>query len=718
MSPKQKRKSHGEPAARAEIRAPEVVRGKYAHLLVGLSLCVLTALVYSNSFRSGFVFDNRPLILQDPRVHAATTENVKLIFDHTYFWPRAEHGLYRPLTTLSYLFNYAILGNADRPAGYHWINLLLHLCNVLLVYVLGLKLSRRMAPSAFAAALWAVHPVLTEAVTNIAGRADLLAGMSVLCGTLFYLKSRAAGGAMRVVWLGSLMGSTLLGMYSKESAIVIAGIIVLCELSGWKNSRSLRSLAYALLAIALPVAIMLWQRASVLANATAPEFHYLDNPLIGASFLVSRLTAVKVLAKYLALFLWPATLSSDYSYSQILLVHGSFLDWLACALIAAVAVGAMLQARRRPLVFFLAGFGFVCILPVSNLVFLLGSIMAERFLYLPAIGLAGIVVMLVFALGHQAKRAWLTPTILCVAIAACGARTWRRNLDWRDDLSFWRAAVATAPNSALAHRGYAAVLDETDASHSDKSAAIAEIEKALAIVDRVPDSLSGTEIYADAGKYFGEQGDFLARIISTSGGPTGTAVENAYESSLRVLQRGVAVDRAVSAEYVRQEESRGKPASEIAPVGLPQLYEQLAVTYMRLRQAQNAIGAARYARTLAPQAPESHNVLIWVLVNSTHKPDAATALIAELLVTGDRRAITQLEELYRGGVDEKGCALLTTAQGTSLNPSCELVRREFCSASADLAEIYSWNRRADLADAVESRAMNSYGCAAEKEPRQ
>jgi hypothetical protein len=263
------------------------------------------------------------------------------------------------------------------------------------------------------------------------------------------------------------------------------------------------------------------------------------------------------------------------------------------------------------------------------------------------------------------------------------------------------------------------VLDAADANHADKLTVVAEIEKALAIVDRVPDRLNGTEIFADAGKYFGERGDYLAQTIAAAGGASNPAVEYAYENSLRVLQRGVSVDRAVSAEYVRQEESRGKPVSEIAPVGLPQLYEQLAVTYMRLRQSQNAVEAARYARMLAPQTSEAHNVLIWVLAaNSDHKAEAATALIAELLVTGDRRAITQLEALYRGGLDEKGCALLTTAHGTSLNPSCELVRREFCSASADLAQIYTWNRRPDLADAAESRAINSYGCVADGEVRQ
>lgn len=103
-------------------------------------------------------------------------------FRHTYWWPYGESGLYRPFTTLTCLFNYAILGNVDRPGGYHWINLFLHAGNVLLLYLLARRLIREYGPSVFLAALWAVHPVLTESVTNIVGRADLLAGLALLGG--------------------------------------------------------------------------------------------------------------------------------------------------------------------------------------------------------------------------------------------------------------------------------------------------------------------------------------------------------------------------------------------------------------------------------------------------------------------------------------------------------------------------------------------------------
>src|SRR5438477_2917472 len=89
-------------------------------LVSAAALTVLTLLAFSNSFTAGFTLDNKGLLLEDPKIRELSGENVDLILQHTYWWPRGEAGLYRPLTTLSYLFNYAILGNADQPEGYHW----------------------------------------------------------------------------------------------------------------------------------------------------------------------------------------------------------------------------------------------------------------------------------------------------------------------------------------------------------------------------------------------------------------------------------------------------------------------------------------------------------------------------------------------------------------------------------------------------------------------
>src|SRR5262245_18440700 len=80
-------------------------------------LCALTWLAYSNSFTGGLVLDNKVLLLEDVRVRVVTPENISLIFQKSYWWPYIESALYRPVTTLSYLFNYAVLGNGREPAG-------------------------------------------------------------------------------------------------------------------------------------------------------------------------------------------------------------------------------------------------------------------------------------------------------------------------------------------------------------------------------------------------------------------------------------------------------------------------------------------------------------------------------------------------------------------------------------------------------------------------
>jgi hypothetical protein len=174
------------PAAASVPGGPLDLRRHYFAAL--LTLGVLTLLAFSNSFSTGFALDNQMLILGDTRVQTASAANVALIIQHTYWWPNGESGLYRPLTTLSYLFNYAVLGNGDHPAGYHWINLLLHTANVFLLFALVYRLmkgrSSALRVAFLVAMLWAVHPVLTESVTNIIGAPTYSGGSQSSAGFL------------------------------------------------------------------------------------------------------------------------------------------------------------------------------------------------------------------------------------------------------------------------------------------------------------------------------------------------------------------------------------------------------------------------------------------------------------------------------------------------------------------------------------------------------
>ena len=193
------------------------------HLWAVAGLLGFALAVYSNSFHGGLAADAAAL-LHDPRLGNAGAGNMASLFQQQY-WASGTSGLYRPLATLSYLFNYAVLGNGLNPEGYHVLNFLLHATNMVLVYLLGLLLLGRVGPALLLAGIWVAHPVLTESVTNIAGRPDLLAGFGILAGLTAYIMARRAQGKERFAWIGVLAAAFTIGIFSKENAVVLVALM-------------------------------------------------------------------------------------------------------------------------------------------------------------------------------------------------------------------------------------------------------------------------------------------------------------------------------------------------------------------------------------------------------------------------------------------------------------------------------------------------------------
>ncbi|HTX36433.1 MAG TPA: tetratricopeptide repeat protein, partial [Bryobacteraceae bacterium] len=440
----------------------------------GWRLLVIWSLLwiaYSNSFQAGLVFDSSAVIGQDPRIRQATPANISSILTGGYLYGSTIAGLYRPFTTLSYLLNYGVFGNGPRPPAYHWGNLALHAVNVTLVYALGVTVLGETAPAWALAALWGLHPLLTESVTNIVGRADLLAAFGVLAGLLCYVRSASAAGRRRLAWLAGMAAAQAIGLFSKESAVVLPGLMLVYDLT-WIDRTTWRRRAPAYAALALPFAAFFYLRAQAHLHMAVP---FTDNPLADAGFWTARLTAFKVIGKFLWLFLWPARLSADYSYNAVPLFGWRPWTWedakaliglAVCLGAALVAVILAVRGRRaqKPALFFLVFF-FVAISPTSNLIVFVGSIMAERFLYLPSVGLAGCVVAAVYyALGRQTPlrrppTARVAGAALCLVCLAFAARTYARNQDWKDELSLWTSAVTVSPASAKAHYNLANTLE-------------------------------------------------------------------------------------------------------------------------------------------------------------------------------------------------------------------------------------------------------------------
>jgi len=636
------------------------------------ALCALTIAAYANSFRAGFAFDSRQLILQDPRVHAATADAVGQIVTHTYWWPYGESGLYRPLTTLSYLFNYAILGGADRPASYHALNLLLHAANVLLVWLLVARVTRKDDAAFAAAAIWAVLPLSVEAVTNIVGRADLLAAFGVLAGLLVY-RASAIG----------LAAATLVAVFSKESGIAIAPIVVCHELAFWDRRTSRRTLAVAIVAMAVPLIVLWAARSSVFGSAPAPEFAFVDNPIAGATWIVGRLTALKTAGLYLWKLAWPRTLSADYSFDALPLATGSARDWLAWLTFAAFAAVVIAAARRDRATAFLGAFAGFAFLPASNLLFATGTIFGERLLYLPSVGLVALAAVALARLPRAAFAAVATAIVIAFA-----ARTWARNPDWTSDVTLWRSAAAAEPSSAKAHHALAEALYDSDSTHANLDLVIAEQERAVAIVASLPDERNAFGIFRQAGAYHLDK----ATALAADGRPE-------FERALTLLQRAASIEAA------------GARARETATTsGKADVNRLLASAYLGAHDAEHAIDAAARARDLEPLAPLPYRQIATAQLARQEPDAAAVTLTVGSMVTADRGLIQALLGLYAAGLDDQGCATSAGPSGPTLNTTCAVVQRHLCAAAPEAARLDRLLGRFTEAERVESTAKTIAAC--------
>jgi hypothetical protein len=673
-------------------------------ILIGVALCLLVFVVFANSVNGRLIFDGKGLILDDNRIKDASPQNLDLILSHSYWWHKGSSGLYRPLTTLSYLFNYVILGNGSDPQGYHVINVLLHALNVLLVYTLARKLTGRLWPSAFLAALWAVHPIVTEVVTNVAGRPDLLAAAGLLGAFLLYLKSAEAGGKARFACLAGIAAATAIGVFSKENAVVIIAVLTAYEAFFWKNRRA--SLLLGCAAVLLPIQIMLYQRSVVLAAENPAEFPFLDNPIVAAPFWQAKLTALAVLGRSLWLVLWPVQLSADYSYRHIPLATGGIGDWLYWTLLAGAIAIALIAGHRERLVLFLGAFTFITVLPTANLLFPIGAIMAERFLYLPSIAILAMILVIASRFGLRLGRADLARAAAAAVLLLLGARTWMRNRDWRDELSLSRATIASAPESYKGHQMLAETIFLSDAEHKDIGSVISETEAGLSVLASVPDDKSNAELYRLGGE------SYLLRDGQIAVEHAGLNPTADVKRAVELLERGARILEA--ARQRQRDELRARGVKQIlyeASVN-DDIYRLLSEGYLRLGNGDKAFNAAIEFRKRVPLSPAVYTQLARILKASGQSEDAATALMEGMLATSDMGLRQELIAFYRSGGSEAGCAIVAGPNGPAINPGCPLVHRNLCEATLDAIRIKLQTGRRDLASELHRAAVADYGCAA------
>jgi len=492
---------------------------------VVLLLGLLGAAVFSNSVLDvELVFDDIPALKENPDVHGAPIE---ALWRNDYWGepmgsPQS-HKSYRPLTVLSFRYNCAFVTAflMESPAEkciaaqhswlFHATNVVLHALVSGLVYPLARYLGSSPLGGTVAAMIFAGHPIHSEAVASLVGRADVFC---LLFGAIALMAhSRSLGAfstAVQALWMLAAFSAAVGSVLCKELGFAFFALFTVQEL--FSSRRGMPSLVVALcrqgaMWIAA-LGVLRWRLSLHGENPEMMQFDMVDNPLGSLSGPTLWRSAAYVHARYGWLLVCPLHLSADYSFDALplLIDHFDLRALAPLALYTALAGAVHAAAVRRHGISALA---LLCLplVPASHLVLKVGTVVAERLLYIPSLGLALLLGDL-FRHPVSLKVRWARRLLLLLTLAAYGTRTLLRNRDWHSEEALWRATVAASPRSAKAWRG----LSVVDQKLGDLAEARLTAQRAVAIHPAYGEG------YAALGRAEQELGDTVAatRHLETS----------------------------------------------------------------------------------------------------------------------------------------------------------------------------------------------------------
>ena len=402
-----------------KLRKPnpkQIKKQEYSFLkcLPYIILILAVLVVYCNSLKNKFAYDDHFVITE--KFLGQGFGALPDFFSHEYFQTSGEQ-TYRPLVTLSHLIEYPLWG--QNPLGYHIINLILHLIVTILIFNY-LKNIFSLWPALMGSLIFGIHPAISEAVNAISFREDILCALFFMLALTFSEKKNITR------WKKNLNMSVfyLLALFSKEMALTFPIIFVFFNWMkpGEEKNRS------KYIWVFIVTLFYLFIRFYVMSNPDVEKATYYGiagvNPLINLP---------KILLRYLFLIVFPLHLSADWYLSP---VKSVFDPYFLCGFLA-IAGLIFLVVKYRKSWGWGIGWFLITLLPVLNFIPLNNPI-AERYLYLPMVGIAIIIAFLLNKFKHiPVPLIWVV--ILCCILL--GTRTFIRNFDWYDNQTLFSAAM-------------------------------------------------------------------------------------------------------------------------------------------------------------------------------------------------------------------------------------------------------------------------------------
>jgi tetratricopeptide (TPR) repeat protein len=560
-----------------------VATGQRVAIVVALILG--TWLVFGQTLGHDFVsYDDSGYVYQNDIVsRGLTLEGLKAAF----LQPHARN--WHPLTTISHMIDCQIFGL--EPSGHHLVNVLFHLGAVLLLFEVLTRATGVRWSAAFVAGLFAIHPLRVESVAWIAERKDVLSSF------LFVLTMGAYVAYARRPSVGRYLGTCILlslGLMAKPMLVTLPGLFLLLDYwplgrfqSRVANSivapvtvtRSFRRLLLEkvpmlMLALGSAVATLLAQRYTVdYAAATLPLYWRISNSLCSVFIYIGQM-------------FWPVNLAVFYPYPSHP-VSGWLVAGLTTALMG-VTVVAFLCRRSRPWIIVGWSWYLISLLPVIGLVQVGLQAHADRYTYLPQIGLAIIVAweIALFARSRLTAR-YLVSAASVIALLVLGRLAWLQTRTWKNTETLWTHAAKVNPRNVVAHYSVGSIRREA----GDLDGAIAHYRQALKFA-----SVEAVEVGQPNVAYLHNS---LGSALQAQGHLSEAAQE--YRQATEIKPDFADAHSNLAGALVRQGETDQAITEYEIALSIPpeDAASHLALGFLLLRKNENAFALAHFDRAVA-----------------------------------------------------------------------------------------------------------------------
>lgn len=597
---------------------PDPVDNKASHLSVrpGLRTAVVCALLFAGTaFLFGraldceFVnYDDPGYITGNPHVQGGLS------------WPgivwafTAQNDYWHPLTWLSHMIDWELFG--DAPAGHHLTNVVWHAMNAALAFLVFLRLAGGFDSftagglwrSAFAAALFAWHPLRVESVVWVTERKDVMSGFFFLLSLLAYARYADARAAGRSAWRRYLavVACFVAGLMSKPMLVTLPLVFLLLDF--WPLRRATSLPAWRPLVVEkLP----LFALSGAIAVTTLLMQEHIEGFVLDLSAGERIGNAVVSLARYMGNFLWPSDLIVCYAHPgswPFTVVAG------ASAFVLGLGALSWWQLQTRPWVAVGLGWYLITLLPVLGLVQAGFQAMADRYTYLPMLGVELAVLWSLPTWAARPQRV-VVACVASVILAFCAALTWRQEAVWKDSVSLFSHAVRVDDRNDIAKDFLASALfaagrfDEA-AEHASRARALnPRNDRALVtlagLAEQKGDMGGAVALYREALEIRPDSPLVQCQLglLEFDRGNAGVArplLTAAVRSSRPLLERTLEIARGA---YLQGHGDEARFLFEVVLAGAPEEAEAHAGVGMILMARNDAAAAIDHLRAAATRLP-------------------------------------------------------------------------------------------------------------------